>query len=177
MKHLIVLFGLLAMAGLNAQETTEPETPPAAPPAPNCDGEKHHQFDFWIGEWTVYSGENVAGHNVIERLFGTCVLTEHWTGSAGSEGKSFNLYDRGYDKWHQTWVDASGNLLELDGDFIDGKMVLSGKRPRRDGSGDAMHKISWTPNEDGSVRQHWEVSRDGENWTALFDGLYKKDHD
>ncbi len=177
MKQLILLFSLLAIGCLYAQENDQAATLSVAPPPPNCESEKYREFDFWIGEWTVYSGENIVGHNIIERMFDKCVLTEHWKGAQGSEGKSYNIYDRGYDRWHQTWVDASGNLLELDGAFTDGKMILSGKRPRQDGSSEAMHKISWTPNEDGTVRQHWQVNRDGENWTTVFDGLYKKDHD
>lgn len=177
MKRIIVLFSMLALAGLNAQESNETASPPPAVPPPNCDSEQHHQFDFWIGEWAVYSGENLAGHNTITPQYDGCSLHENWRGQSGSNGQSFNAYDRGYDKWHQTWVDNSGTLLELNGGLIDGSMVLSGVRPRQDGTGDARHRITWTPNEDGTVRQHWEASRDGENWTTLFDGLYKKDSD
>ena len=175
MKPLIASICLLLMTPLYAQESNETDTAPAAPVAPNCEGEKHHQFDFWIGKWTVYSGETVAGHNTITTLYDGCVLVEHWVGASGNEGQSFNTYDRGYDKWHQTWVNAGGGLLELDGGLVAGDMVLSGRRPTQDGTGEATHKITYTPNQDGSVRQHWEVSRDGENWTTLFDGLYKKD--
>ncbi len=32
--------------------------------------------------------------------------------------------------------------------------------------------ITWTPNADGSVRQHWETSEDGKTWKTAFDGLY-----
>jgi len=36
-----------------------------------------------------------------------------------------------------------------------------------------MHKMSFTPNSDGSVRQLWEQSRDGgKSWTIAFDGHY-----
>jgi hypothetical protein len=31
-----------------------------------------------------------------------------------------------------------------------------------------------TPNADGSVRQLWETSRDGQTWSVLFDGLYTR---
>ncbi len=52
-------------------------------------------------------------------------------------------------------------------------MVMSGERPARDGSGMVRHRISWTPGEDGSVRQLWEASKDGgATWNVLFDGLY-----
>jgi len=54
-------------------------------------------------------------------------------------------------------------------------MVLSGQRLSRDGSEMVTHRISWTPNEDGTVRQLWEVSKDsGDSWSILFDGLYEK---
>ena len=72
-------------------------------------------------------------------------------------------------------MDDSGTLLQLDGGLIDGVMVLSGQRPARDGTGMTQHRISWTPNPDGSVRQLWEASKDeGGSWTVLFDGLYIK---
>ena len=35
--------------------------------------------------------------------------------------------------------------------------------------------VGTPPNEDGSVRQHWQSSTDdGANWTDVFDGLYVK---
>jgi hypothetical protein len=34
--------------------------------------------------------------------------------------------------------------------------------------------LVFTPNPDGTVRQLWEQSPDGETWTAVFDGLYRK---
>ena len=34
---------------------------------------------------------------------------------------------------------------------------------------------TWYDNADGTVRQHWEQSKDGgKSWTTAFDGLYKK---
>jgi hypothetical protein len=55
-----------------------------------------------------------------------------------------------------------------------GNMVLQGERPAADGRGVATHRITWTPQADGSVHQLWEVSKDGQSWTVLFDGLYEK---
>ena len=48
---------------------------------------------------------------------------------------------------------------------------MSGSRPGPDGS-QVIHRITWTPNEDGSVRQHWQTRRDGDAWNTAFDGLY-----
>ena len=140
-----------------------------------CSSEKHRQFDFWIGEWNVTSDGQQAGTNSVYLIQNGCVLQENWQGEGedGVSGTSFNIYDQASDKWHQTWVDSSGTLLELDGALVNGIMVLSGERPARDGSGMALHRISWTRNEDGSVRQYWEASKDdGHTWSILFDGLY-----
>lgn len=142
---------------------------PPTPTPPPCSAPEHRQFDFWIGEWEVtLPGGNTAGHNRIESIERGCVLAEYWTGAKGGTGRSYNVYDAAGQRWHQTWVDASGTLLLLDGGLRDGKMVLEGK------SGDTHNRITWTPLPDGSVTQVWESSKDGKSWTTVFDGLYRK---
>ena len=37
-----------------------------------------------------------------------------------------------------------------------------------------FHRITWTLNEDGSVRQYWETIVNTIEITVAFDGLYKK---
>lgn len=155
-----------------AQEVTEAAP---APPPPACTTPENRQFDFWIGDWNVTSNGQPAGTNSIHPIHGGCALQENWQGAGegGISGTSYNIYDQARGLWHQTWVDSSGTLLQLDGGLQDGVMVLSGKRPARDGSGMVIHRISWTPGEDGTVRQLWEASKDdGGNWSVLFDGLY-----
>jgi len=130
-----------------------------------------------VGDWTVTAGEQIAGTNSIRRVHGGCALQENWQGAGegGLSGSSYNIYDRATGRWHQTWVDGNGTLLLLDGGLVDGNMVLSGQRPADAGSGPTVHRISWTPNEDGTVRQLWEASQDdGGSWSVLFDGLYAK---
>jgi hypothetical protein len=51
---------------------------------------------------------------------GRCVLHEHWVGSKGGNGESFNIYDGATKQWHQTWVDNSGTLLALNGGLVGG---------------------------------------------------------
>lgn len=170
MKPILLLLLLLPVVGV-AQEEKLAEA--AAGP---CDAPEYHQFDFWIGDWRVNAGEQTAGTNSIHPVHRGCALQENWQGSGagGISGSSFNIYDRATGKWHQTWVDAGGTLLQLDGGLVDGSMVLSGSRPAQNG-GLALHRISWTPNADGSVRQLWEASQDGGvSWNVLFDGLYVK---
>lgn len=36
------------------------------------------------------------------------------------------------------------------------------------------HRITWTPNDDGSVRQLWESTDAAGEWTVAFDGKYTR---
>ena len=143
--------------------------------SPQCQAPEYRQFDFWIGEWSVTTPDGkLAGKNSIQPILNGCALYESWEGASGYRGDSINFYDRNRQQWHQTWIDFQGNPLYGDGGMVDSSMVLSGQG--RDSQGKPItNRITWTPNEDGSVRQHWETSQDkGETWTTVFDGLYKK---
>ena len=139
----------------------------------NCaDPVKSHQFDFWIGEWEVYTNGVLAGHSTVQAVAGDCVLHEHWRGLT-ARGTSLNYYESAGGQWHQIWVWENGKTLPKLSGGLEGKsMVLQGVQKTKDG--EVLHKIAWTPNEDGTVRQHWEVSNDGGKfWQTSFDGLYK----
>jgi hypothetical protein len=147
----------------------------APPPAATCAAPEFHQFDFWIGDWEVQNPDgSKAGSNRIEPILGGCALQENWTGAGGGAGKSFNMYDRRRKVWHQTWVDAQGNMLQLDGSFAGERMTLSGETP--DSAGKAViNRIIWEQTAPNRVRQLWEMSRDrGKTWTVVFDGRYIK---
>jgi len=165
-----VFFALALACAVSAAAT-------AATPAPAaCSAPEYRQFDFWLGSWTVrnYADHKFAGTNTITKELGNCVLQEHWRGAEGGRGTSFNLYDSNTKQWHQTWVDSNGGLLLLDGSFRGGAMSLSGSM--RDASGrSVLHRITWTPLKDGSVRQTWVASRTGgRKWRTIFDGVYTK---
>ena len=143
-----------------------------------CCKEEFRQFDFWLGYWHTYtSGDTIAGTNHIVLLQDSCVIQENWSSArSGYTGTSYNFYNPQTGKWHQTWIDNQGSSLLLTGQLEDGKMVMySGAMKNQQGQ-DYINRISWTPNPDGSVRQLWEVSSDdGNKWTAVFDGVYKKE--
>ena len=169
-----VLFA--AMIGAVALHTalTIAQTPPPAKPLP-CAAAEHRQFDFWIGRWEVRdpSGK-IVGHNRIERAHGGCALIENWTGAGGVTGTSINIYDRDHRRWHQTWVDSSGGLLQLDGPRSEAALTLSGSAFDAEAASQvALQRITWTPLAGGRVRQLWESSTDGgKTWSVAFDGLY-----
>jgi hypothetical protein len=136
LSHRAALAVLLLPAALFAQ--TAPPTPAPVP----CATPEHRQFDFWVGQWNVVDPEGKpAGSNDVQGILGGCVVQEHWTGSGGETGTSFNIYDAPAKKWHQSWVDSHGLLLLLDGEFQDSKMVLEGKRLNRQG-GMVLHRIA-----------------------------------
>ena len=139
-----------------------------------CDASAFRQFDFWLGEWQVHTPDGkLAGTNRIERQYGGCVIHEHYTTDRGYSGESLNIYDEPRKVWHQTWVDNSGTLLSLEGQLVDGKMVLQGQSTGSDGLV-TRHRISWTPNADGSVRQLWESTDAKGEWSVAFNGMYTK---
>jgi len=157
---------LLAAAALAAAS--------APAPAADCSNANSHQFDFWIGEWEVQAGGQVAGTNSIRPILDGCVLQETWTGAKGGAGSSFNFYDPSRGKWRQLWVWRAGTTLELEGEYREGQMILAGSS--KDGAGKPVeNRITWQANPDGTVRQHWETSADGgKTWSTAFDGSYRK---
>jgi hypothetical protein len=169
MRKLFKILLLLTSTAIFAEQT---------PPVP-CSADEHRQFDFWLGHWTSYSKEGKKqGTNHLTKLMGQCVIQENWESGGGKfKGTSFNFYDPARKEWHQTWVDSSGGTLRLDGGLVGGSMQLSGQRTGSNGD-KVVERITWTPLEDGRVRQHWQTTIDeGANWTEVFDGYYRRDED
>ncbi len=162
------LVGAIAVASPPQAQAQSPEQPKA------CSASAYRQFDFWLGEWEVRNpNDEVVGSNTIRRILNGCVLHENWTGASGGGGQSHNIYNMQTEQWHQTWVDDSGRLLQLDGALDDERrMVLRGTTLAADG-GSVLNEITWEPLERGRVRQVWRTSRDGgSSWQVVFNGLY-----
>ncbi|WP_375207494.1 tetratricopeptide repeat protein [Hyphococcus sp.] len=138
-----------------------------------CTDPEYRQFDFWLGTWDVTpAGQSSStATNKISSEHGGCVVLEQYD-AGGFTGMSINFYDSNDGHWRQTWMSNAGAALYLKGGLEDGAMVMSDKELA---DSDTINRITWTPNEDGSVRQHWETSTDdGTSWTTVFDGLYTK---
>lgn len=164
-------FASLCLALAMSQCATAQNTP-----AP-CSVPEQRQFDFWVGHWDVFSPDGKkAGENLIELVAQGCALLESWSGNGGLTGKSLNSWDRRTQRWRQHWVDSSGGLLQLEGQWTEGRMVLNGQQAHPRNAGVIVHqRITWTPASDGSVRQLWERSVDDQrSWTPVFDGRYVK---
>jgi hypothetical protein len=157
----ITILALLAAVNLWAEE--------------RCADDVRHQFDFWLGNWKAVSKDGkFLGHNLIQPIMDQCAFQENWTSANGKyRGTSFNFYDVTNQQWHQTWVDNAGGNLQLNGGMKEHSMVLTGRT--RDKQEWTLNRITWTPLQDGRVRQHWEISKDeGKTWGDAFDGYYKR---
>lgn len=129
------------------------------------------QFDFWIGTWDVHAAGRIAGRNVISVRHQGCLIFEDYTAGAFT-GQSFNYWDPATSKWRQTWIDNGGNVTHYEGSPQDGSMVFEGINQGRNGGATKL-RMTFTPNDDGSVRQHIEQwNDDASTWTTSFDGLY-----
>lgn len=131
------------------------------------------QFDFWVGDWRVLDPNGtLQGTNRIEKIEGGCLLLEHWNSAGGSTGTSMNFYDLRAGEWVQIWV-SPGLQLEIRGGLVDGSMVLTGHIYYVQSGDQKPFRGTWTPLDDGVVRQHFEESSDGgETWVTWFDGYY-----
>ena len=140
-----------------------------------CQSPEYRQFDFWIGDWEVSAPNGPsAGHNLVTLEQDGCLLVEHWTATSGGQtGTSFNYYDVRDKKWHQLYLDNSGNagaFPAMAGNLVDGKMVLLTDEKQM-----PVSRWTWYVLEPGKVRQMAEQSSDGQKtWNIVWDSVYTK---
>lgn len=142
----------------------------------SCCTEKHTAFDFWIGSWNVTDPNGViVGTNIIDKIQDNCILRENWTSANGKiTGTSNNFYNLTTKQWEQIWIDNQGGSLHLKGNRVDNQMILKTDVAKNAKDEPFYHKVTWTLNNDGSVRQYWETITNDKDITVAFDGLYRK---
>jgi len=147
---------------------------------PACHSVAHSEFDFWLGSWEVSNADGSnAGHNTIEKIQDNCVLRETWrSANAVFTGTSYNFYNQQTKQWEQLWLDNKGGRLKLTGNKRGKQMILRTQERVDDDQRRYFHRITWTANDNGSVRQLWETISQtksaGKTTKVVFDGLYKK---
>lgn len=141
-----------------------------------CCTDKHAEFDFWIGTWDVTNPDgSKAGTNTIEKIQDNCMLRENWASANGKvTGTSNNFYNYKTQQWEQIWIDNRGGNLHLKGNRIGNQMILKTDQEYNKMGEPFYHRVTWTLNLDGSVRQYWETVTNEKDITVAFDGLYKK---
>lgn len=166
---------MIASLVLLSLQTTQPAAAPPPPP-PACEGAEHKQFDFWVGDWDVTptGAKQLVAHSKIEKLYGGCAVRENWMPVKGTGGGSLNNFVKEDGRWHQTWLDSTNSRVDFVGGLVGEKMVLVGDWKGVNGPGkDAIIRMSYSKNSDGSVRQLGEQSTDhGLSWQPNFDFTY-----
>jgi hypothetical protein len=170
--HGSILFAVVSgsVLGSFASPALSAENQPSAP----CASPPYHQLDFWIGDWDVFeTGKPVrVAHARIDSILNGCVLREDYQATDGHEGQSFTIYDNSKGGWHQTWVTSRGELLQIEGAFNNGEMILSGKNQQG-----AIVRGTWKP-VDTDVREIAVISTDqGKTWTPWFDIVFRRRSD
>ena len=142
----------------------------------NCCTDKHSEFDFWIGQWNVTNPDgSAAGVNVIDKIQDKCILRENWTSATpGFTGTIHNFYNLANQQWEQIWLANQGQSLHLKGQRIGNQMILKTDKATNAEGITFYHQVTWTKNDDGSVRQLWETYAEGKDVVIAFDGLYQK---
>ncbi len=126
----------------------------AAQPVPSAESQQAHscvapeykQFDFWIGDWSVFeiNTTTVAAYVRVKPILDGCVLHEQYEGMDGHKGESFSLYDASRKVWQQSWVTNRGELLVIRGRMKNGEMVLTGADRTADGKERLVRGV-WKP--------------------------------
>lgn len=168
---------LASMSAILAAIAMLQGAPAPAAPAPACETAEHRALDFWVGDWDVYPNgkDQPVARSLIEKLYDGCAIRENWMPLKGQHGGSLSNLDAETGRWHQTWLDGGGKRIEFVGGRVGEMMVLTGYWDDVGGPGkDALVRMTYSPREDGSVRQHGEASVDhGLNWKSSFDFVYK----
>jgi ketosteroid isomerase-like protein len=142
------------------------------PPPTSCATPSYRSFDFWLGDWEVSnigSPAKVANARITALLRG-CVIREEYEGVDGHAGQSLTTFDTTRNVWHQTWMTNTGTLLQIEGEFENGQMVLSGKNQQGE-----IVRGTWKP-VDGEVRETAVKSADGgKTWEPWFDILFRRE--
>ena len=130
-----------------------------------------HQFDFWIGEWDVFTLQNQkGGDSRIERIIKGCVILENWTGTSGYEGKSFNHYDPQTKKWYQYWIDQNSTVTTYEGEYSEkDKAIIFYSYDHAKDTNPYLVRLTFFDIDPNTVRQFSQKSTDdGKTWTSTI---------
>jgi hypothetical protein len=173
-SSIVMLAMVLLPAPSSSQVGSAAGAVPTRAPTPCANDPERHRFDFWIGEWTVTTKSGgVAGSSVIESVSGGCALLENWTSLSGGRGKSLNAYNPVTRQWQQYWIGQDGAVSEFRTSEFNGTSMIFFVRD--EGNPRSIGRLTFTPIDSATVRQHSESSSDaGKSWTTQYDFYYHR---
>jgi len=140
----------------------------------NCESPEFRQFDFWVGDWDVsdVQGRSVVARVRVRSILNGCALLEEYRNSAGFEGQSVSAYDAVRQVWHQNWVTNRGQLLTIEGRWVEGAMELSGSDRLPDGT-ERQVRGTWRVTREGVRESAMRSTDGGQQWTPWFDLIFR----
>lgn len=153
------------------------EAQASTPGSPPCRAsEVSRNLDFWVGDWDVYVGKDLAGRDNVERVLDGCAVTERWDGGAGDQGMSLFGYDARKDLWVQNWITNNsavpgGIKVKVLRAHAPGTTTFQGEIEGKSGA-IYYDRTILTALPGGRVHQEIQVSRDGVAWRTGFDAIY-----
>jgi hypothetical protein len=135
-----------------------------------------HRFDFWVGEWTVFNAAGQpAGSSSVQKILSDCVVFENWTDAQGGQGKSLNAFNSTLGRWQQFWTDQYGAVTEYrESEWVGPSLQYTAQGVTRQGAA-VLQRMTFTPVDAATVRQHGESSTDGgKTWTTSYDLFYHR---
>jgi len=164
MKAIGALIAFACFSGLGVAQAADDAAKP-------CGAAEQRQLDFWVGRWDVFRAaddERVATSD-ITLVAGACAVSEHFVSATGNyEGLSYSAFDAKDGKWLQFYVDTTGKATSYAGAFDGAAMVMFAHGPQ------ALQKMTYRPEGDGSVRQTGEFSiDDGATWRPGYGYVYR----
>ena len=150
-KRLLFSMFMFTVINTHAQNNQKP-----------CSAPEATQFDFWIGDWDLYSADTITGHNTVYKVMDACTVQENFSNpKSGYIGKSWSVYSPLSKQWQQTWVDNQGAYIPLTGKFEDGKMTLiTPTRNLPNGKTITSRMLYYNITKD-SFDWDWQASQDG----------------
>ena len=164
---------LIGQTNASSGSATGASAPSPAPYSCASDPERH-RFDFWLGGWNVTTEDGThVGDSIIETTSNGCAVLENWMGAKGGRGKSLNSYNSERKQWQQYWIGSDGDVHEYRESKNDGASLVFFMK--RETTPQKITRLTFTPLDKDTVRQHSETSDDGgQTWKTEYDFYYHR---
>ena len=150
-KYLLSISAFFIMLAVTAQNAPKP-----------CSAPEASQFDFWVGNWNLFTADSSTGTNTIYKIMDGCTVQENFSNpKTGYDGKSWSVYNPVAKLWQQTWVDNQGGYIELSGKFEDGKMTLKTQTRTLNDGRKQVYQMVYSNITSNSFDWAWESTTDG----------------
>lgn len=146
----------------------------AAADAEPCANPETRQLDYWLGNWTMGSGDDKSISKVSLSL-DKCVFVEHWENGKGHVTEKMFAYSPEDKNWYGIFVDNQGRVHI----FLDGKVspeLAEFRGPSRGPNGETvLNRLKVVRVSPDKLAEVWEKSTDnGAHWTIAYRAEYSR---